>query len=411
MSTVKDIVLPDIGGVESVELVEWLVSVGDNIVAEQPLCNIESSKTSMELPADCAGELVELLVTAGSTITIGTVIARIKAEEKTQQPVTSAAEPTTAATISTQPAVITVEPLGAPIKPQTTGIVYSSPAVRYLAREWGVNLSEVSGTGRKGRTLKHDVQRYVRQRLQQGKSIPNLAEIDFEKFGEKTTQPLSKLQKLSAQNLYASWLNIPHVTHFDKADVEGMMEERARLNNSQTIKITPLIFAIKAVAITLTQFPTFNASLAATGEAMIVKQYINIGVAVDTDIGLLVPVIKNVDKKNIFQVAKELASLAESARHKKLKPADMQGASFTISSLGHIGGEAFTPIINPPEVAILGLSKIEVLPVWNGTNFEPRQTLPLSLSYDHRVIDGVTAAKFCRQLAANLADINALTVR
>ncbi|MGI2119575.1 dihydrolipoyllysine-residue acetyltransferase [Shewanella oncorhynchi] len=433
---VKEIQVPDIGDASNVDVIEVLVSVGDEITADQGLITLETDKATMEVPAPFAGKLLSLTVKVGDKVSQGSVIATI---ETTSVATVSAPAP---AAQAAAPAPVSAAPVAAPASrppvphhpsagtPVSTGAVHASPAVRRLAREFGVDLTQVTGSGRKGRIMKEDVQAYVKYELSRPKATAATSvgsgnggglqviaapKVDFSKFGEVEEIPLSRIQKISGPNLHRNWVTIPHVTQFDEADITEMEEFRKQQNDvaakkKADYKITPLVFMLKAVAKTLQQFPVFNSSLSSDGESLIQKKYFHIGVAVDTPNGLVVPVVRDVDKKGIIELSRELADISIRARDGKLKSADMQGSCFTISSLGGIGGTAFTPIVNYPDVAILGVSKSEIKPKWNGKEFEPKLMLPLSLSYDHRVIDGAMAARFSVTLSGILSDIRTLVL-
>lgn len=438
---VKEIQVPDIGDASNVDVIEVLVSVGDMISADQGLITLETDKATMEVPAPFAGKLLSLTVKVGDKVSQGSVIATIEttsvatasagsapapvAQAAAPAPVAQEAAPAPVAAAPSRPPVPHHPSAGAPV---STGAVHASPAVRRLAREFGVDLTQVTGSGRKGRIMKEDVQAYVKYELSRPKATAATSvaagnggglqviaapKVDFSKFGEVEEIPLSRIQKISGPNLHRNWVTIPHVTQFDEADITEMEEFRKQQNDAAAkkkadYKITPLVFMMKAVAKTLQQFPVFNSSLSSDGESLIQKKYFHIGVAVDTPNGLVVPVVRDVDKKGIIELSRELADISIRARDGKLKSADMQGSCFTISSLGGIGGTAFTPIVNYPDVAILGVSKSEIKPKWNGKEFEPKLMLPLSLSYDHRVIDGAMAARFSVTLSGILSDIRTL---
>ena len=430
---VQEIHVPDIGDANDVDIIEVLVAVGDEITADQGLITLETDKATMEVPAPFAGKLVSLTVKVGDKVSQGSLIATI--ETTSSAPVAQAA-PAQAevAPAAPAPAMAASRPSAPPVPfhpsaavTASTGVVHASPAVRRLAREFGVDLTKVSGTGRKARILKEDVQAFVKYELSRPKATAATAvsggagglnviaapKVDFSKFGEVEEIPLSRIQKISGPNLHRNWVTIPHVTQFDEADITEMEAFRKQQNDlaakkKADYKITPLVFMMKAVAKALAEFPVFNSSLSADGESLIQKKYFHIGVAVDTPNGLMVPVVRDVDKKGIVELSRELTDISIRARDGKLKSADMQGSCFTISSLGGIGGTAFTPIVNYPDVAILGVSKSEIKPKWNGKEFEPKLMLPLSLSYDHRVIDGAMAARFSVTLSAILSDIRTL---
>ncbi|MBB4862216.1 pyruvate dehydrogenase E2 component (dihydrolipoamide acetyltransferase) [Pseudomonas nitritireducens] len=420
---VETIRVPDIGNGQG-NVIELMVKVGDSIEADQSLLTLESDKASMEIPAPKAGVVKAIKVKIGDTLKEGDEILELEvagaapaAASSTEQPAAAPAAPTA----KTEPAKAPqAAPVGAPSRDGSK--VHAGPAVRMVAREFGVDLAQVTGTGPKGRILKEDVQLFVKEQLQRSKSgaptgttggagIPPIPEIDFSKFGEIEEVAMTRLMQVGASNLHRSWLNVPHVTQFESADITEAeafrIAQKAAAEKAGT-KLTILPILLKACAHLLRELPDFNSSLAPSGKALIRKQYVHIGFAVDTPDGLLVPVIRDVDKKGLLQLALEAAELAEKARTKKLSADAMQGACFTISSLGHIGGTGFTPIVNAPEVAILGVSKAAMQPVWDGKVFQPRLMLPLSLSYDHRVINGAAAARFTRRLGEVLEDIRSL---
>ncbi|PKG55719.1 dihydrolipoyllysine-residue acetyltransferase [Shewanella sp. GutDb-MelDb] len=429
VSSVQEIAVPDIGDAADVDVIEVLVAIGDEVTLDQGLITLETDKATMEVPAPVAGKLVGLTVKIGDKVSQGSVIATIEAVSTAQ---------VAAAPAASVPAPVAVAPAPAVSKPPVphhpsagsqpkTGAVHASPAVRRLAREFGADLTQVTGSGRKGRILKEDVQAFIKYELSRPKASAATAvaggagglnviaapKVDFAKFGEVEEVPLSRIQKISGPNLHRNWVTIPHVTQFDEADITEMEAFRKDQNaiaakKKADYKITPLVFMMKAVAKALAEFPVFNSSLSADGESLIKKKYFHIGVAVDTPNGLMVPVVRDVDKKGIIELSRELMDISLRARDGKLKSADMQGSCFTISSLGGIGGTAFTPIVNYPDVAILGVSKSEIKPKWNGKDFEPKLMLPLSLSYDHRVIDGAMAARFSVMLSTVLSDIRTL---
>lgn len=427
VTQVEDVFVPDLGQDGEVDVIEIIVSVGDEVNEEDGLITLETEKATMDVPAPFNGKVKELLVNAGDKVKSGALIARIEKQVavetkaapaiKTQTP-----EPTLKVEEKVEPKVVEVsnnEDFTSSSK------VYASPSVRRIAREFGVDLGKVKGSGRKNRILKEDVRLFIKEQLSKpataqassgtslGFNLPELKPIDFSKFGEIETVELSRIQKISGPSLHRNWVGIPHVTQFDEADITELEEFRKAQNTvfakkNSDVKISPLVFALKAVAKALQIHPNFNSSLSADGQSIVYKKYINIAVAVDTPNGLVVPVIKNVDKKGFEELSTELKEISIKARDGKLKLEDMQGACFTISSLGGIGGTKFTPIINAPEVAILGLSKSEIKPKWDGEKFEPRLMLPLSLSYDHRVIDGADGARFTTTLATLLSDIRLL---
>ncbi len=431
VAALKEVQVPDIGG-DEVTVTEIMVNVGDSISEEQSLITVEGDKASMEVPAPFAGTLKEIKVAAGDKVKTGSLIMvfEVAGAAPVAAPVQAAAPaPAAAPAQASAPAVAA---------PATSGefqenheYSHASPVVRRLAREFGVNLAKVKGSGRKNRILKEDVQNYVKEALKRLESGAQAAasgkgdgaalgllpwpKVDFSKFGDTEVQPLSRIKKISGANLHRNWVMIPHVTQWDNADITELEKFRQEQNAMEAkrdtgMKITPLVFIMKAAAKALEAFPAFNSSLSDDGESLILKKYVNIGIAVDTPNGLVVPVFKDVNKKGIYELSKELAEVSKKARGGKLTAADMQGGCFTISSLGGIGGTAFTPIVNAPEVAILGVSKSEMKPVWNGKEFAPRLQLPLSLSYDHRVIDGAEGARFITYLNECLSDIRRLVL-
>ncbi|PMG77890.1 dihydrolipoyllysine-residue acetyltransferase [Shewanella sp. 10N.286.51.B7] len=428
---VKEVAVPDIGDAADVDVIEVLVAVGDVLEVDTGLITLETDKATMEVPAPFAGKLVSLTVNVGDKVSQGSIIATVETIS-TAAPVASAPAPATSAPAPVAAAPAPVKAAPVPHHPSAgsqpkTGAVHASPAVRRLAREFGADLTLVKGTGRKGRILKEDVQAFIKYELSRPKASAATAvaggagglnviaapKVDFSKFGEVEEIPLSRIQKISGPNLHRNWVTIPHVTQFDEADITELEAFRKEQNTlaakkKADYKITPLVFMMKAVAKALAEFPVFNSSLSADGESLIQKKYFHIGVAVDTPNGLMVPVVRDVDKKGIVELSRELMDISVRARDGKLKSADMQGSCFTISSLGGIGGTAFTPIVNYPDVAILGVSKSEMKPKWNGSDFEPKLMLPLSLSYDHRVIDGAMAARFSVTLSSILSDIRTL---
>ena len=412
--------VPDIGDFKDIEVIEVLVKPGDTVAKEQSLITLESDKATMEIPSPSAGVVQEIRIKTGDKVSEGAAILVLKAGagEAAAPLAPAAAAPAVAAT-----AVVAATLPPVPMEPREATLAkpHASPSVRKFARELGVDLGRVKGSGPKGRILHADVQTYVKGALAavpsaapaarggaQPFNLPAWPEVDFAKFGPVEVKPFSRLQKLSGPNLHRNWVSIPHVTQFDEADItdlEAFRKSNAAETEKQGFKLTMLAFLIKACVTALRQHPNFNSSLDRGGESLVVKKYYNIGVAVDTPEGLVVPVVRDADRKGVFEVARELGEISKMARAKKLKPGDMQGGTFSISSLGGIGGTAFTPIINAPEVAILGVSKSSLRPVWNGKEFAPRLMLPLSLSYDHRVIDGAAAARFTAYLASVLGDI------
>lgn len=431
-SEAKDVNVPDIGG-DEVEVTDIMVAVGDTVEEEQSLITVEGDKASMEVPAPFAGTVKEIKIAAGDKVSTGSHIMVFEvAGSAPAAPAAPAAAP--AAEEKSAPAPKAEAPAAAKADAGKDEFVenkeyaHASPVVRRLAREFGVNLAKVKGTGRKGRVLKEDVQGYVKEALKRlesgaasgsgdGSALGLLPwpKVDFSKFGETEEKPLSRIKKISGANLARNWVMIPHVTQWDNADiteVEAFRKEQNAIEKKKEsgMKITPLVFIMKAAAKALEAFPSFNASLSEDGESLIMKKYVNIGIAVDTPNGLVVPVFKDVNKKGIHELSEELMVVSKKARGGKLTASDMQGGCFTISSLGGLGGTAFTPIVNAPEVSILGVSKSEMKPVWNGKDFEPRLMLPLSLSYDHRVIDGAEGARFISYLNGLLSDIRRLVL-
>lgn len=423
----QEIKVPDIGSAGKARVIELMVAVGDQVQAEDSLLTLESDKASMEIPSPVAGEITEVLVRLDAEVGTGDLIFKIKTQVAASE--AEATPDTTApATESTAPAEpidtatsVSVAPISQPTKPaKAKSQVHAGPAVRKLAREFGVDLGLVTATGPHDRIVKEDVQLYVQTVLSKqkaasgeapGAGIPPIPEVDFSRFGEVEEVAMTRLQQIGATNLHRSWLNVPHVTQFESADISELEKFRVAqkvVAEQAGVKLTILPFLLKACAHLLKEMPDFNSSLAPSGTALIRKKYVHLGFAVDTPEGLLVPVIRDVDQKSLLQLAAEAAELADKARNKKLSPDQMQGACFTISSLGHIGGTGFTPIVNAPEVAILGVSRATMQPVWNGKKFKPRLLLPLSLSYDHRVINGAAAAQFTRRLSDLLAEIRSL---
>ena len=423
--------VPDIGDFKDVEVIEVLVKPGDVVAKEQSLVTLESDKATMEIPSPAAGVVKELRLKTGDKVSEGStilVLAAGGAEDVTAEAPAPAQRAAPVPASSPAPVAAALAVAAAPLSPvprepreATQSKPHASPSVRKFARELGVDLSRVKGSGPKGRIVHGDVQAFVKGALAavpaaapaaKGGALPfNLPawpDVDFAKFGPVEAKPLTRLQKLSGPNLHRNWVSIPHVTQFDEADItdlEAFRKSNTAETEKQGFKLTMLAFLIKACVTALRQHPNFNASLDKNGENLVVKKYYNIGVAVDTPDGLVVPVVRDADRKGVFEVARELADISKLARDKKLKPGDMQGGTFSISSLGGIGGTAFTPIINAPEVAILGVSRSALRPVWDGKAFVPRLMLPLSLSYDHRVIDGAAAARFTAYLANVLSDI------
>ncbi|EJG1727587.1 TPA: pyruvate dehydrogenase complex dihydrolipoyllysine-residue acetyltransferase [Vibrio parahaemolyticus] len=428
-SAAKEVNVPDIGG-DEVEVTEIMVAVGDTVEEEQSLITVEGDKASMEVPAPFAGTVKEIKIAAGDKVSTGSLIMVFEVAGAAPASVAApaqAAAPAAATPKAEAPAA--AAPAATGDFKENDEYAHASPVVRRLAREFGVNLSKVKGSGRKSRILKEDVQNYVKEalkRLESGAAASGKGDgaalgllpwpkVDFSKFGETEVQPLSRIKKISGANLHRNWVMIPHVTQWDNADITALEAFRKEQNAIEAkkdtgMKITPLVFIMKAAAKALEAFPAFNSSLSEDGESLILKKYVNIGIAVDTPNGLVVPVFKDVNKKGIYELSEELMAVSKKARAGKLTAADMQGGCFTISSLGGIGGTAFTPIVNAPEVGILGVSKSEMKPVWNGKEFEPRLQLPLSLSYDHRVIDGAEGARFITYLNSCLSDIRRLVL-
>ncbi|MFY8327674.1 pyruvate dehydrogenase complex dihydrolipoyllysine-residue acetyltransferase [Pseudoalteromonas sp. ZZD1] len=430
-SSSKEVNVPDIGG-DEVEVTEVMVAVGDKVEEDQSILNVEGDKAAMEVPAPFSGTVKEIKVATGDKVSTGSLIFvfEVAGSASAAAPAEKSAP---APKAESKPAPAQAAPAKASNESfeNNSAYAHASPVVRRLAREFGINLANVKGSGRKNRVVKEDVQNYVKSLVKQVESgqlsagkgnagggelglIP-WPKVDFAKFGEIEEKKLSRIQKLSGKNLHRNWVQIPHVTQFDEADItslEAFRKEQNALAEKKKlgVKITPLVFVMKAAAKALADFPTFNSSLSEDGESLILKKYINIGVAVDTPNGLVVPVFKDVDKKGIIELSRELMEVSVKAREGKLTASDMQGGCFTISSLGGIGGTAFTPIVNAPEVAILGVSKSEMKPKWNGKEFEPKLMVPLSMSYDHRVIDGALAARFTVTLASYMSDIRQLVM-
>ncbi len=426
---VQTLVVPDLGDFEDVEVIEVHIAKGDELSVNDPLVTLETDKAAMDVPAVVPGRIEEVLVKVGDKVSAGASLAIIDAVEVEAAPAEepAAAEPapaapTPAARVEQTPPP--PQPQAAPA-PRSLPVIdefgfsraHASPSVRKLARELGVNLVDVKGSGAKNRVLHDDVKAFVKAILTgqaarpAGSALPATPKVDFAKFGEIDVQPLTRVQKISGPRLQASWINLPHVTQHDLADITELEERRQALKGparERGISLTPLAFIMKAVVAALQEFPKVNSSLSDDGESLVYKKYINLGFAADTEQGLVVPVIRDADKKDVYELAEELGRLSKAAREGKLKIDKMQGATFTISSLGGIGGTAFTPIVNAPEVAILGVSRSSMQPVWNGSEFAPRLMLPLSLSYDHRVIDGAAAVRFTTFLGQQLADVDGL---
>jgi pyruvate dehydrogenase E2 component (dihydrolipoamide acetyltransferase) len=439
MTAVIEIKVPDIGDFSDIPVIEVLVAEGDQIKAEDGLVTLESDKATMEVPSPAAGIIRELKLKLDDTVSEGDLVAILEIPESEEsneatgseqsEPATTEPEPPTpesdpepAAPEKSQPPV---ERHGGTASGEPERVPYASPVIRKFARELGVDLLRVSGSGSKGRITREDVSQFVKSVISGAVEtsaaaigglkldFPALPDFDFSRYGDTERKALSRIQKISAAHLHRNWIGIPHVTQHDEADITDM--EAFRLANAdeaiaQGFKLTPLVFLIKAMVAALKKFPNFNASLDSDGETLILKKYFNIGIAVDTPDGLVVPVIRECERKGIMELGAELAEISGRAREKKLQPSDIQGGCISISSLGGIGGTGFTPIINAPEVAILGVSRSRMMPVWDGNEFKPRLMLPLSLSYDHRVIDGAAAARFTRFLASRLEDLRRLTL-
>lgn len=444
-----EVTVPDIGDASDVDIIEVLVAEGDSVEPEDGLITLETDKATMDVPAPEAGKIVSLAVKVGDKVSEGSLVLTLEvagaesapAKESNDAPADSAPAQAESAPSKSEsaPAASDSAPKAPPVPHHpsaggnvSTGKVHASPSVRRLAREFGVDLTQVQGSGRKNRVQKEDVQSYVKYELSRPKMNPGSSagtgstggglqvlaqpKVDFAKFGEVEEVPLTRIQKLSGPNLHRNWVTIPHVTQFDEADITDLETFRKEQNaiaekRKLGVKITPLVFMMKAVADALKEYPAFNSSLSASGETLVMKKYFHIGIAVDTPGGLVVPVVRDVDKKGIMEISKELMEISVKARDGKLKATDMQGSCFTISSLGGIGGTAFTPIVNAPDVAILGVSKSEMKPKWNGKDFEPRLMLPLSLSYDHRVIDGALAARFAVHVSGALSDLRRILLQ
>ena len=421
-----EVIVPDIGDFQDVEIIEIFVKPGDAVNVEDPLITLESDKATMEVPSSDAGTIETVLVKVGDRISAGTAVVRLSTPGgvATASSVPEASTPEVAKSDSalTPVQAAPTSSVAEPNKIDEAAFrkAHASPSVRKFARELGVDLSKLSGSGRKNRITKEDVQNYVKQAVTKaesgvatasaasGSGIPAMPEVDFSKFGEIETQDLPRIKKISGKNLHRVWLNIPAVTHHDEVDITNLEDFRKELKDEaakQGVRITLLAFIMKALAANLKQFPTFNSSLTPDGECLILKKYFHIGVAVDTPNGLVVPVIRDVDKKSVYDLAHDLGEMSVKARDGKLKSQDMQGGSMTISSLGGIGGTSFTPLVNAPEVAILGLTRSRMQPVWNGKEFIPRLMQPVDVSYDHRVIDGAEAARFVASLGKYLTDI------
>ena len=439
IDAVIEVRVPDIGEASGVEVIEIMVAVGDEVAVDDGLVVLESDKATMEVPSTAAGELLSVDVKVGESVDEGTLVARVRsrgaasAEAVSQAPAaagasaasasaasaSAASAPAASAPAASAPAAV---PSPVPVASADTTAsgaeVYAGPAVRKLARELGVDLAAVTGTGDRGRVLKEDVHGFVKQALSRpaaatsaGAGIPPIPEVDFARFGEIETVPLSRVMKTGAANLHRSWLNLPHVTQFDDADVTELERFRKSVKPDAEragVKLTPLPFLMKVASAALTAFPRVGGAFSSDGEHYVLKRYCHIGFAVDTPDGLLVPVVRDVDRKGVLELAGEISDLSERARTKKLKPDEMRGGCFSISSLGGIGGRGFTPIVNAPEVAILGVSRLSTQPVWNGETFVPREMLPLSLSYDHKAINGAEAGRFLTWYVQALSDVRRL---
>jgi pyruvate dehydrogenase E2 component (dihydrolipoamide acetyltransferase) len=425
-----EVKVPDIGDFKNIPVIEILVKPGDTVRAEDPLVTLESDKATMEVPSPVAGTVREIRIKVGDKVSEGALVLMLEASgdapvvpKAAPAPAVAAPQPVKAPPAPAAKPAPVAAPVAASVDEAAFGKAHASPSVRRIARELGVDLSRVKGSGPKDRVVKEDVQAYVKTELARprggegggglGFNLPPMQPVDFSKFGPVTTQPLSRIKKLSGGFLHRNWVSIPHVTQHDEADItelEAFRKTQSEEAKKSGIKFTMLGFLMKAAVVALKQFPEFNASLSPDGESLVLKDYFHIGVAVDTPAGLVVPVIRDVDKKGLLEIAKELGDLSLRMRNGKISPADLQGGCFSISSLGGIGGTFFTPIINAPEVAILGVGKAVMKPVWNGKEFVPRLMLPLSLSYDHRVIDGALGARFSTYLTTVLSDIRRLVL-
>jgi len=422
-----DVTVPDIGDFKDVPVIEVLVKVGDTVEAEQPLVTLESDKATMDVPSPAAGKITQLIAKVGDKVSMGALIAKLDAggpaapispeqdDEAEAKEEEDAAEAPQTSPVAPRDLPPPLAPASGPAKADFSG-VFAGPAVRRLARELDLDLNTVKGTGEKGRITREDVKAALSRGAAAvapagGGALPAIPAVDFAKFGPVETVPLSRIKRISGPRLHASWVNVPHVTHTDEADITELdafrkaLDEDAKKDKSKPYRVSLLPLLMKAVVSALKAFPTFNSALTPGGDALVMRKYWHIGVAVDTPEGLVVAVVKDVDQKGVIELARELGALSEKARGGKLSPAEMQGATFTISSLGGIGGTAFTPIVNAPEVAILGVVRSKMAPVWDGKAFEPRLMLPLCLSYDHRVIDGAAAARFMRHLAGIVEDM------
>jgi pyruvate dehydrogenase E2 component (dihydrolipoamide acetyltransferase) len=426
-ATTIDITIPDIGDFTDVPVIEVLVKAGDTVEAEQPIVTLESDKASMDVPSPAAGKITEIVVKVGDKVSMGSVVGKLESSGQAAQTSSDQDDEADAKEeedAAEAPDTSPVAPSDLPPRPPKAGSgpalpdfsgVFAGPAVRRLARELGLDLNQLKGTGEKGRITREDVKAALSKGTAApaggGGALPSVPQVDFAKFGPIETVPLSRIKKISGPRLHASWVNIPHVTHVDEADITDLdafrkaLDEDAKRDKSKPYRMSLLPLLMRASVASLKAFPNFNAALSPGGDSLILRRYWHIGVAVDTPDGLVVAVIKDVDQKGVIDLSRELGALSEKARAGKLAPAEMQGATFTISSLGGIGGTAFTPIVNAPEVAILGVVRSKMAPVWDGEAFQPRLMLPLCLSYDHRVIDGAAAARFMRHLAGLLEDM------
>ena len=441
MSKIKDVLVPDIGEFDAVEVIEVLVKSGDAVSVEDPLLTMESDKASMDVPSPFSGTVKTVKIKAGDKVSqndliltlvvkeLETAVTETSAETENSEATapetkdivsTRKSESTSSGTVSKEPAR-RPPPIVMSVNQKSFLRAHASPSIRKFARELGVDLSQVHGSGRKERITKEDVQEFVKQALggtasgtaAAGSGIPAMPEIDFSKFGPVEIKPLSRIRKKAAVNLHRGWLNLPIVTHHDEADITELEIFRKSLKDEAVkkgVKVTPLVFLLKACAVAIRKHPNFNSSLTADKENLVLKKYLHIGVAVDTPDGLVVPVIRDVEQKGLLELAKELGEVSEKARAKKLKTNDIQGGCFSISSLGGIGGTAFTPLVNAPEVAILGVTRSRMMPVWNGKEFLPRLMLPMDLTYDHRVIDGAQAARFMVDLCKILSDMRRMSL-
>jgi pyruvate dehydrogenase E2 component (dihydrolipoamide acetyltransferase) len=428
-----EIKVPDLGNVTDIDIIDVLIKPGDEVVTEQTLAVMETDKATMDLPSSASGKIQQVHIKVGDKVKEGTLIATLEVSDAAVAPSKPLTEPAVVAIPEAAPTVTTQEaPKIAAVKPEPTPVAqhepvvagsnsaraHATPSVRLFARELGVDLSKFpSGSGRKGRILKEDIQAYVKKALSSSApaagtvGIPSIPAVDFSQFGSIEEKPLSKIKRLTGQNLTRVWLNLPMVTYHDEVAIGEMEDFRKAVNAGlpkDAVKLTGLVFIMKALVAAMQKYPAFNSSLSADGDKQIFKHYFHIGIAVDTPNGLVVPVIRDVDKKGILQLTADLAEKSDLARQGKLKPADMQGGCMTISSLGGIGGTAFTPIVNAPEVAILGVTRAKMQPVWNGSSFEPKLMLPLDITYDHRVIDGAEGARFMEALKNYLGDVRRL---